>query len=224
MTRDIVLLGAPGAGKGTHAKRLRVWLQVPHVSTGDLFREAMDRETKLGKLAREYIERGELVPDEVTVSMLAERIAEPDCAKGVILDGFPRTLAQARALDALLAERGRRVDVALNLNVEEHVLVERLSGRWTCSQCGRTHHRVHEPERVRGICDTCGGVLAQRDDDSPETQQRRLKVYREQTAPLIEYYREKGVLVDMHIEGDQEIDEVAKAVRGVLDPLLSGTE
>ena len=220
MAFDVVLLGAPGAGKGTHSERLREWLPLPQVSSGDLFRDAIVQGSELGRLADGYISRGELVPDEVTIAMVAERLAEPDCAEGAILDGFPRTLVQARALDALLAERGRRVDVVINLRVDEETLLERLSGRWTCSRCGRTHHRIHEPERVLGICDSCGGKLVQRKDDRPETQQRRIAVYTEQTAPLIRYYRKKGVLVD--IDGGHEIDVVAAQIREAIEPLLRG--
>jgi adenylate kinase len=220
MALDIVLLGAPGSGKGTQAERLQSWLPLPHISSGELFREVMERETELGKLVKGYVERGELVPDEITIRMVAERIAEPDCAEGVILDGFPRTLTQARALDALLEQMGRRISIVLNIEVEKQVLLERLSGRWVCSQCERNYHRQNNPEQVRGICDVCGGKLEQREDDRPETQRRRINVYEEQTAPLIRYYRERGVLTD--IDGEQEVDAVAQEIKRAVEPLLKG--
>ncbi len=217
MALDIILLGAPGSGKGTQAERLQSWLPLPHVSSGELFRDAMESDTELGKLVKGYIERGELVPDEITIRMVAERITRPDCDQGVILDGFPRTLAQARALDALFERMGRRIDAVLNIQVEKQVLMERLSGRWICSQCDRSYHRQNNPEQVRGSCDACGGDLEQREDDRPETQRRRINVYEEQTAPLIRYYRERGVLVD--IDGEQDVDAVAQDIREAVEPL-----
>ncbi|MCD6518673.1 MAG: adenylate kinase, partial [Anaerolineae bacterium] len=185
---DIVLLGPPGAGKGTQAKLLQEWLGIPQISTGDLFRAHISQGTELGRLAKEYIDRGDLVPDEVTVRMVEERISQPDCARGAIFDGFPRTVAQAEALDTLLAKRKRRIDIVLYIQVSEEELLRRLEGRWICSQCGAVYHRVYHPEKVPGICDRCGGKLYQREDDTPETQKRRIQVYEEQTAPLIAYY------------------------------------
>ncbi len=219
MTIDLILLGAPGAGKGTQAQRLKGWLSVPQVSTGDLFREAISHGTELGRQAQAYMDRGALVPDAITIRMVEERLAQPDCAHGVILDGFPRTQEQARALDDLLAAMGRQVDLVLNLVVSEETLIERLAGRWTCSRCGRVYHRLFSPEKVRGVCDVCGGKLAQREDDTPETQRRRIQVYREQTAPLIRYYRSKGVLVD--VDGEQDADAVDAQIRGAIAPLAS---
>ncbi len=216
---DIVLLGGPGAGKGTQGELMAQWLPLPRVSSGDLFRANLSQQTELGKLAKVYMDRGELVPDEITIRMVAERIAQPDCANGVVFDGFPRTVAQAEALDALLAEMGRQVDLVLNIEVSEDVLLERLAGRWTCDQCGAMYHRLFNPEKVRGVCDKCGGALFQREDDNPETQARRIRVYQEQTAPLQAYYRKRGMLVD--IDGERTPEEVAAAIQAAVQPLLA---
>jgi adenylate kinase len=202
----LVLLGGPGAGKGTQAERLSVALGIPQVSTGDLFRENLKKETELGLLARGYMERGELVPDEVTVGMVRQRLSEPDAAQGAILDGFPRTVAQAEALGELLAEMGVSLAVVPYIKVAEDVLLARLAGRWTCRACGAMYHQVFSPPEEAGICDKCGGELYQRPDDTPETQKHRIEVYFEQTAPLIDYYREKGLLVE--VDGRPGIDEI----------------
>lgn len=202
----IVLLGAPGAGKGTQATYLEEELGIPHVSSGDLFRENLREETELGKLARTYMDRGELVPDEVTIAMVKERLARPDCAEGVILDGFPRTIAQAQALDGILAEKGHKIGVVPYIKVTDEVLLARLAGRWTCRQCGAIYHQLFSPPKVAGRCDECGGELYQRADDTPETQRRRIEVYFQQTTPLIEHYRERGLLVE--IDGEQPIERV----------------
>lgn len=211
---DIVLLGAPGAGKGTQAELLAEWLSLPTVSSGVLFREAIDAGTPLGRRAKEYIDRGELVPDEVTVDMIAERLSRPDCANGVILDGFPRTVAQARALEDLLGRMGRQVDVVAYIEVSPDVLLRRLAGRWTCSQCGAVYHETFSPEAVKGVCDNCGGKLVQREDDTPEVQRRRIEVYAERTAPLIAYYRRQGILSE--VDGDQEVEAVQRDLRTVI--------
>jgi len=203
----IVLLGAPGAGKGTQARRLAEVLQIVHIASGDLFRENLNHQTALGLLAKEYIDQGKLVPDEITIRMVMERLACPDCASGAILDGFPRTVAQAQALDEELAARGQRVSAALYLRVSEGVLIARLSGRWICRSCQATYHTLFNPPRQPGICDVCGGELYQRSDDAAETVQNRLKVYFEQTLPLMDYYRARGVLVE--INGEQEVERVA---------------
>lgn len=216
---DIILLGGPGAGKGTQGELMAQWLPLPRVSSGDLFRANLSQETELGKQAKVYMDRGELVPDEITIGMVADRIAQPDCAQGVVFDGFPRTVAQAEALDKLLAEMGRQVDLVLNIEVSEDVLLARLAGRWTCANCGEIYHRLFNPEKVQGICDKCGGPLFQREDDNPETQSRRIRVYQEQTAPLQAYYRERGVLVD--IDGEQTPEEVAAAIKAAVQPLLA---
>ncbi|MBC7234972.1 MAG: adenylate kinase [Chloroflexi bacterium] len=216
---DIVLLGPPGVGKGTQAERLEAWLGLPQVSSGDLFREAIAKGTRLGRKAEGYIDRGELVPDQVTIDMIAERIAKPDCAKGVILDGFPRTVEQARILDELLAKMGRRVDIVLDIEASEETLLERLTGRWLCRQCGRVYHRLSNPEQVRGICDECGGRLYQREDDRPKTQRRRLQVYQDRTVPLQAYYRRKGVLVD--IDGEGDVESVWRQIKAAVEPLVA---
>lgn len=202
----IVLIGPPGAGKGTQAVRLHEALNLPHVASGDLFRENLKNETELGLKAKSYMDRGELVPDGVTIAMVMERLGQPDCAGGALLDGFPRTIAQAEALDQALAGRGRKISVVPYISVPDEVLVERLSGRWLCRVCGESYHVLFSPPRRPGVCDKDGGELYQRDDDKPETVRNRLKVYWEQTSPLIDYYRRRGVLVE--VNGDQPIEAV----------------
>lgn len=208
---DIVLLGAPGAGKGTQAEQLVRWLRVPRVSSGDLFRGAIAASTELGLQAKAFIDRGELVPDEVTIGMVAERLDQPDCAAGVILDGFPRTVAQAEALDRVLAKMNRHVDIVVYVRVSPETLLERLAGRWTCRECGTVYHEVYNPEKVKGLCDICGGELYQRPDDTPETQKRRIEVYLAQTTPLIEYYRGRQLLAE--VDGGQSIAAVQSDLR-----------
>jgi adenylate kinase len=202
----LVFLGGPGAGKGTQAERLAKTLGIPQISTGDLFRENLKQETELGLLAKGYMDRGELVPDEVTVGMVRERLSRPDCAQGAILDGFPRTVAQAEALEGLLADLGAQLSVVPYIKVPEDVLLARLAGRWTCRQCGAMYHELFSPPEKAGVCDKCGGDLYQRLDDAPETQKHRIEVYFDQTAPLIDYYRNKGLLVE--IDGRPGIEEI----------------
>ena len=202
----VVLIGPPGAGKGTQAAKLRDELNLPHVASGDLFRENLKNKTELGKTANEYMERGELVPDDVTIAMVMDRLSRPDCAGGAILDGFPRTIAQAEALDEALAERGHRISIVPSIVVPDEVLVERLSGRWLCRQCGESYHVLFNPPAKPGVCDKDGGELYQRDDDKPETVRNRLTVYHRQTSPLIDYYTGKSVLVAL--DGNQQIDKV----------------
>lgn len=202
----VVLMGGPGAGKGTQAKRLEKELGLPQVATGDLFRENLKNETELGKLAKTYMDAGELVPDEVTVAMVRERLKRPDCAGGALFDGFPRTIPQAEALEELLAEKGARVNVVPYIHVDPDVLLQRLAGRWTCPECGRVYHTLFNPPEESGVCDVDGAALYQREDDTEETQRRRIKVYFEQTTPLLDYYREKGLLVE--VDGEQSIDAV----------------
>jgi adenylate kinase len=216
----IILLGAPGAGKGTQADLLQEWLSLAHISSGDLFRSAIEAGTPLGQVAKSYIDQGKLVPDEVTIGMVAERLAQPDTAEGVILDGFPRTAAQAKALDQLLSDMGRQVDVVPYVRVSTAELVKRLAGRWTCRRCGAVYHEIYNPEQVKGICDVCGGELYQRQDDTPETQRRRIEVYFEQTSPLIEYYREKGLLAE--IDGEQSIKAVQADLRRAIEAAIQG--
>jgi adenylate kinase len=200
----IVMFGPPGAGKGTQAALLGERLGIPHIATGDLFREALNEKTKLGLTAKAYMDRGALVPDEVTVAMVRERLQEPDAERGFILDGFPRTIEQAKALEGLLAETGKAVDVALFIDAEEEELVRRLSSRWTCRNCQAVYNVISNPPREEGKCDICGGELYQRADDEPETVRNRILVYREQTSPLIDYYRELGLLVTIESEGGIE--------------------
>jgi len=207
---NIVLIGAPGAGKGTQAVTLASDLSLAHVASGDMFRAAMAKQTPLGVQAKGYVDRGELVPDEITVGMVIDRLGEPDAAKGVILDGFPRNVPQAEALDRALAEKGKRVDQAIYLAVDNDELLRRLSGRWLCRHCQASYHEVFSPPKVAGRCDVCGGELYQREDDSIETARRRLDVYFEQTTPIIDYYRGHGVLDE--VNGQRSIPEVRKTM------------
>ncbi len=202
----IVLLGAPGAGKGKQAERLEQDLGLPHIATGDLFRAALKQQTELGKLAQSYMDRGVLVPDDVTIGMVRERFAQPDAARGAILDGFPRTVDQAVALDAMLAERGAAVTVTPYIRVSTETLLARLAGRWVCRGCGGVYHMLYNPPAREGVCDSCGGELYQRSDDTPETQLHRIQVYLAETAPLIEFYRDRGLLAE--VDGERDIDGV----------------
>jgi adenylate kinase len=207
MSRFIVLLGPPGAGKGTQAKLISGKLQMPHVSSGDIFRENLKNKTELGRMAEGYMSRGELVPDDVTIAMIRDRLSRPDCEQGALLDGFPRTVAQAEALDGMLADLGGRVTAAPYIKVPEEILIERLAGRWTCPVCGRVYHEKFNPPKQAGLCDVDGAELYQREDDKAETVKNRIRVYLEQTRPLIAYYRQKGVLAE--IDGTQRIDQVS---------------
>lgn len=208
---NIVLLGAPGAGKGTQGELLVGWLPLPRVSTGELFRGAMEAGTELGSRARTYISRGELVPDEITIGMVAYRLLQTDCAKGLVLDGFPRSVAQAKALDAMLTKLGRRVDLAVYVRVSPESLARRLAGRWSCPNCGAVYHEEYNREKLEGICNACAAPLYQRDDDTSAIVEQRIRVYLAQTTPLIEYYRQKGVLVDL--DGEQDVMAVQRDLR-----------
>jgi adenylate kinase len=210
----IVMLGPPGAGKGTQAKKIAQNLDLVHVSTGDLFRENLKNETELGRLAQQYMNKGELVPDDVTVRMVEERLSRPDCEKGAVLDGFPRTPEQAEALDDLLDKLGGEVKVVPYIKVPDEVLVERLSGRWM-SPSGRVYHEKFNPPMVKWIDDIDGSELYQREDDKPETVRHRIEVYNEQTAPLIDYYSEKGLLVE--IDGTQPIEDVTDGIMKAIE-------
>jgi adenylate kinase len=210
----IVLLGPPASGKGTQAAQLREALNLPHVASGDLFRENLKNETELGSKAKAYMDRGELVPDDVTIAMVMDRLSRPDCANGALLDGFPRTIAQAEALDQALATQGHKISVVPCIAVPDEVLIERVSGRRLCRVCGEAYHVHFNPPEQPEVCDKDGGELYQRDDDKPETVRKRLEVYWEQTSPLIDYYREQGVLVE--VNGDQSIDTVQADLRAVV--------
>ena len=205
---QIILVGAPGAGKGTQAASLAADLQIAHVASGDLFREAVKAGTPLGLQAKGYMDKGELVPDDVTIGLVLERIKEPDAAKGVILDGFPRTRRQAEALDEALKEASGKIDRVVYLEVPQDVLLGRLSGRWICRDCSRSYHELFNQSTTPGVCDACGGSLYQREDDKRETALRRLEVYFKDTAPLIDYYRDRGTLVT--VNGDQTVDDVRR--------------
>ena len=207
MARYIVLLGPPGAGKGTQAQRISDELGLPHVSSGDIFRENLKNDTDLGEKARAYMDRGELVPDDLTIAMIRERLERKDCVDGVLLDGFPRTPVQAHSLDKMLADFGEEVEAVPYIDVSEDILVERLGGRWTCRDQGHIFHEKYSPPKEAGICDHDGSALYQRDDDKEETVKRRIRVYLNQTAPLIEYYRQAGKLVE--VDGTQSIDSVS---------------
>lgn len=207
----VVLMGGPGAGKGTQAKRLQETIGLPQIATGDLFREHLRQETELGKLAKTYMDAGELVPDEVTIAMFKERLAQPDAANGAVLDGFPRTPSQAETLEKLLDGMEARINIVPYVHVDRDVLLARLAGRWTCPVCGRVYHVLFNPPKVAGVCDVDGGVLYQRDDDTEETQKRRIAVYFEQTAPLLDYYRQRGLLVE--INGEQSVEQVEEDLK-----------
>lgn len=210
----IIMLGAPGAGKGTQAKKIAEKYGIPHVSTGDIFRANIKEGTELGKKAKQYMDQGLLVPDEVTIGMLLDRIHQNDCEKGYVLDGFPRTIPQADSLTTALAEHGEAIDFAIDVDVPDENIVNRMSGRRACLKCGATYHVVFAPPATEGICDVCGSELVLRDDDKPETVQKRLSVYHEQTQPLIDYYGEKGVLFT--VDGTQSMEKVFEDITGIL--------
>ena len=212
----LVLLGPPGAGKGTQAARLKERYGLAHLSTGDMLREAVAAGTEVGKEAEGIMAKGQLVPDELINRVVAERIVKPDCAEGFILDGFPRTIAQAEALDALLAERSLKLDAVLELEVDDEALVDRIAGRYACAKCGALYHDSAKPPAVPGKCDACGGTeFVRRADDKPETVRARLRAYHDQTAPLLPYYRDKGLLVT--VDGMADIDDVSAEIARRLD-------
>ena len=210
----IIMLGAPGAGKGTQAKMIAQEYGIPHVSTGDIFRANIKNGTELGKEAKQYMDQGLLVPDELTVKILLDRVAQPDCESGYVLDGFPRTIPQAQVLDEALEKLGEKIDYAVDGDVPDENIVKRMSGRRTCLKCGATYHVEHIPPKKEGICDSCGSELVLRDDDKPETVQNRLKVYHNQTQPLIEYYTEKGVL--RTVDGTLAMQDVFRNIVEIL--------
>ena len=211
----IILMGPPGAGKGTQAEKLVDLYQIPHISTGDMFRKAQKDGTELGLKAKSYMDQGQLVPDEVTVGIVKERLAEADCKEGFLLDGFPRTVQQADALDTILAELDMALDCVVNIEVDKAFLVDRLTGRRVCRACGATYHIANKAPKVEGVCDKCGGELYQRGDDTIETVSNRLDVYAAQTAPLIDYYKSKGIMSS--IDGSKSMEEVWADIRTALE-------
>jgi len=211
----IIMLGAPGAGKGTQAKMIAEKFGIPHISTGDIFRANVKNGTALGVEAKKYMDAGKLVPDELTVKILLDRVAQEDCAGGYVLDGFPRTIPQAEVLDEALGKRNETIDYAVDVEVPDDNIVRRMSGRRACLKCGATYHVEHIPPKQEGICDSCGGALVLRDDDQQETVVKRLKVYHDQTQPLIDYYTKKGILKT--VDGTMEMQDVFRAISDILE-------
>lgn len=210
----IIILGPPGAGKGTQAVKISEFLSIPHIATGDIFRKAIANGTELGKKAEEYLKRGELVPDEIVNEIIKERISRPDCESGFILDGYPRTLSQATALDKILHNLKRQIDLVINIDVSEENIIKRLSYRRTCKKCGAVYHLLFNPPKQVDKCDKCGGELYQREDDKEDVIKNRLKVYYERTKPIIEYYKDKGILVN--IDGNGDINYVWKQIEKLM--------
>ena len=211
---NLILLGPPGAGKGTQAAKIVEKYNIPHISTGDIFRANIKEGTELGKKAQEYMNKGELVPDELVVDLVVDRVQQDDCKNGYVLDGFPRTIPQAEALDKALAEFGDKIDYAIDVNVPDENIVKRMGGRRACLNCGATYHIVFNPTKVEGKCDACGAETVLRDDDKPETVQKRLSVYHEQTQPLIDYYKAQGILKS--VDGTKPMDEVFADIVAIL--------
>ena len=210
----IIMLGAPGAGKGTQAKQIADKYAIPHISTGDIFRANLKAGTELGKKAKEYMDQGLLVPDELTCDLVMDRIGQDDCKNGFVLDGFPRTIPQAEALDAALTKINQKMDYAIDVDVPDENIVNRMSGRRACLNCGATYHIVSIPTKVEGVCDRCGSPVVLRDDDQPETVKKRLDVYHEQTQPLIDYYKEQNIL--RTVDGTQPMEDVLGAIVEIL--------
>lgn len=210
----IIMLGAPGAGKGTQAKMIATEYQVPHISTGDIFRANIKNGTELGMEAKKYMDQGLLVPDELTVKILLDRVSQADCQNGYVLDGFPRTIPQAEVLDKALTELGDQIDYAINVDVPDENIINRMSGRRACLGCGATYHIKHIPPKTEGVCDTCGQGLVLREDDKPETVKNRLDVYHKQTQPLIDFYSAKGVL--KAVDGTVDMQDVFAAIKAIL--------
>ena len=210
----IIMLGAPGAGKGTQAEKICAKYNIPHISTGDIFRANIKNNTELGQKAKSYMDQGLLVPDELVVDLVVDRVKADDCRNGYVLDGFPRTIPQAEALDKALAANGEKVDYAINVEVPDENIINRMSGRRACLSCGATYHIVHIPTKVEGSCDKCGAELVLRDDDKPETVKKRLDVNHEQTQPLIDYYTDKGF--HNEVDGSKDMDEVFSAIVDIL--------
>ncbi|GIN72185.1 adenylate kinase [Bacillus sp. J14TS2] len=215
---NLVLMGLPGAGKGTQADKIVEKYGTPHISTGDMFRAAMNEGTELGLKAKSFMDQGALVPDEVTIGIVQERLNKPDCEDGFLLDGFPRTVAQADALEAILEKIEKKIDFVINIQVDKEILIERLTGRRICENCGATYHLVFNPPAAEGVCDRCGGKLYQRADDNAETVQNRLEVNLQQTQPLLDFYQAKGYL--KNINGQQHIDQVFADIDSLLKGLV----
>ena len=213
---NLYLLGLPGAGKGTQASRIQEALDIPHISTGEMFRAAMKNETPLGKKAKSFMDAGDLVPDEVTNGIVAERLDQDDTTDGFLLDGFPRTIPQAEVLEQILSDQDRQLDAAIYIKVDKSILMERLTGRFICSNCGETYHKLYNSPQEDGVCDVCGGTeFHQRDDDKPETVKKRIEVNEEQTNALVDFYQEKGIL--RIIDGQQAPDDVFADIQQILD-------
>ena len=211
----IIMLGAPGAGKGTQAKKISDKYEIPHISTGDIFRANIKNGTELGKKAKTYMDQGLLVPDELTCDLVVDRISEEDCKNGFILDGFPRTIPQAESLTEALNKLGQKMDFAIDVDVPDESIINRMSGRRACLSCGATYHIVYNPTKVEGVCDACGQKLVLRDDDKPETVKKRLTVYHDQTQPLIDYYKNAGILKS--VDGTQDLNKVFEDIEAVLE-------
>lgn len=214
---NIILMGPPGAGKGTQAELIKAKYPIPHISTGDMFREAVSNGTEMGKEAQKYMDAGKLVPDQVTIGIVEERLAQSDCAEGFLLDGFPRTTVQAEALDQVLQKLNKKLEVALNIAAPNQVLIERLSGRVSCRDCKKVYNLSYNPPAKAGACDVCGGEIIQRSDDRGETVAKRLDVYNEQTAPLLDYYNQRGLLYDL--DGNRDSRQVFQDVIKILESL-----
>ena len=210
----IIMLGAPGAGKGTQAKKIAAKYNIPHISTGDIFRANIKNGTELGKKAKTFMDQGLLVPDELVVDLVVDRVNQEDCTNGYVLDGFPRTIPQAEALKAALAKMDQKIDYAINVEVPDENIVNRMSGRRACVDCGATYHLMYAPTKVEGVCDNCGGSLILRDDDKPETVTKRLGVYHDQTQPLIDFYTTEGILRE--VDGTVDINDVFAAIEKIL--------
>jgi adenylate kinase len=208
-------MGPPGAGKGTQAEFIKNKYKIPHISTGDMFREAVKKGTPMGKEAQKYMNAGKLVPDQVTIGIVQDRLAEADCQAGFLLDGFPRTIVQAKALDEVLEKTDRKLDAAINIAVPDNILIQRMSGRVSCKECGKVYHLVFSPPAAQGKCDECSGELIQRSDDNAETAANRLQVYNEQTSPLLDYYQDQGLL--KNVDGNRDLKAVGSDIEVILD-------
>lgn len=216
---NIILMGPPGAGKGTQAEFIKANFPIPHISTGDMFREAVSNGTDMGREAKKYMDSGQLVPDSVTIGIVADRLKQPDCQDGFMLDGFPRTTVQAEALTDVLAKLGKKLEAAINISVPDDILIQRMSGRVSCENCKTVYNTRFNPSQKEGICDKCGGKLIHRDDDKEETVKNRLTVYMDQTKPLIQYYSEHGILHD--VNGNRDTREVFDEIKAILGSLLN---